>query len=310
MIGPLSALSGIGTTIVGIGEAIAAFASLLTGPVIAAILAIIGTIYFMYKAFFDTNSALYKFMENNKIFAIIIKTLMGPVFGLVGLITDISRGTLTWGKAFDYLGGILQGLSGPFGVVIGAIRAMIMIFTQKNSPALYEMPEHLAAGFTKFANVITSLAVPALNMFLAPLKLFGSIMSGVWSGIGTIVSATSQLFGKDNVVGIKATFDAVETLATTTAKITPDNMMNVKQLTAEVQKFNTELQIMAVVTASEPLMNLVKAIKGQINAMTDGTKDKTIILKVGEREFGKIVLDTINKKGNIDTAVKSTSTVT
>jgi hypothetical protein len=42
----------------------------------------------------------------------------------------------------------------------------------------------------------------------------------------------------------------------------------------------------------------------------EGTKDKTIVLKVGEREMGKIVLDTINRKGNIDTAVKSTSTVT
>jgi hypothetical protein len=137
-----------------------------------------------------------------------------------------------------------------------------------------------------------------------------TINNGSIASLGGIVGATSSLFGKENVVGIKANFDATEALGTTAAKITPDSMTNVKQLAAEVQKFNMELKTMATVTASEPLMNLVKAITGQTNAMTDGTKDKTIVLKVGEREFGKIVLDTINKKGNIDTAVKSTSTVT
>ena len=176
----------------------------------------------------------------------------------------------------------------------------------RNSPSFQEMADHLSVGFTRFANVITSLAIPALNMFLAPLRMVGSIMSGVWSGISTIVGATSQLFGKENVVGIKANFDATEMLATTAAKITPDSMTNVKQLAAEVQKFNMELKTMATVAASEPLENLAKAISATNQQITNQVGK--VVLE--GREIGKFILDTFNKKGNIDTVVKSTSTVT
>jgi len=290
--------------------------------IIIPIIAVVGALYLIYKAFFDGKNAVTEFLDKYEAFRYILYLAAIPIFVIIGafkllgfILTGFYEYVLTpIGHFLMFLGGLfldLVALANPFFKALNdGFGSLLKVLHIKNSPALYEMADYLSAGFTKFANVITSLAVPALNMFLAPLKLFGSIMSGVWSGVSKVIGATSQLFGKENVVGIKANFDGTEALGTAAAKITPDSMTNVKQLAAEVQKFNMELKTMAVITASEPLMNLVKAITGQTNAMTDGTKDKTIVLKVGEREFGKIVLDTINRKGNIDTAVKSTSTVT
>ena len=315
IIGGVFALLGqaipvIGVVFEAIGVALMSVGSALTGPVLAAILAVVGGFYLAYKAFFDTNSALYKFLETNSYLKFVLGAMLAPFIMIIGAIKGMYLIVTDMDNAWKHLRENLIYISPLFTGIAKALEYFGIIAHTENSPKLYTLAEHMAAGFSKFANVITSLAIPALNMFLAPLRMVGSIMSGVWSGISTIVGATSSLFGKENVVGIKANFDATEALATTAAKITPDSMTNVKQLAAEVQKFNMELKTMATVTASEPLMNLVKAITGQTNAMTDGTKDKTIVLKVGEREFGKIVLDIINKKGNIDTAVKSTSTVT
>jgi hypothetical protein len=300
----------IGGALEAIGTAISAFGAALSGPVLAAILAVVGGFYLAYKAFFDTNSALYKFLETNSYLKFVLGAMLLPFIMIIGAIKGVYSIVTDMDNAWKHLRESLIYISPLILGIVKALEYFGVIAHTENSPKLYTLADHMAAGFSKFANVITSLAIPALNMFLAPLRMVGSIMSGVWSGISTIVGATSSLFGKENVVGIKANFDATEALATTAAKITPDSMTNVKQLAAEVQKFNMELKTMAIVTASEPLMNLVKAITGQTNAMTDGTKDKTIVFKVGEREFGKIVLDTINRKGNIDTAVKSTSTVT
>jgi len=308
------AFTSIGTIIFSIGEGIAAIAASIaalgTGPIIAIIVAIVGAFYLAYKAFFDTNSALYKFLETNSYLKFVLGAMLLPFIMIIGAIKGVYSIVTDMDNAWKHLRENLIYISPLILGIVKALEYFGVIAHTENSPKLYTLADHMAAGFTRFANVITSLAIPALNMFLSPLKLVGSIMSGVWSGISTIVGATSSLFGKENVVGIKANFDATESLATAAAKITPDSMTNVKQLAAEVQKFNMELKTMATVTASEPLMNLVKAITGQTNAVTEGSKDKTIILKVGEREFGKVVLDTLNKKGNIDTVVKSTSTNT
>jgi hypothetical protein len=291
--------------------------------VIVPIAAAIGLMYLLYKAFFDGKNAVTEFLDKYEAFRTILYLIAAfsvyPLIAAFKILGSVLTGIYDYvltpvGHFLMWIGrGLLYvvALANPFFKAINdGFASFLKLLHLRNSPALYEMPLFLAEGFRTFANVIISLVVPALNILMAPLKTIGSLMSGVFHAISSIFGSTSQLFGKENVVGIKANFDATEALATTAAKITPDSMTNVKQLAAEVQKFNMELKTMATVTASEPLMNLVKAITGQTNAVTDGTKDKTIVLKVGEREFGKIVLDTINKKGNIDTAVKSTSTVT
>jgi len=332
-IGPLSSLASVGTTLVSIGETMAALSAIGTGPIIAAIIVILSGIALMYKAFYDTNSELYKFIQKYEILASILKNLFAPLYAITGFFTELSRGTLTFSKAFEFFTYSLQAnpliaaviiplriindffdklrstvekTTKPIEVFNGVLKEYGIVAHQANSPELYTLADYMAAGFKNFANVITSLAIPALNMLMAPLRMIGSIMSGVWSGISTIVGATSQLFGKDNVVGIKANFDATEMLATTAAKITPDSMTNVKQLAAEVQKFNMELKTMATVAASEPLENLAKAISATNQQVTNQVGK--VILE--GREIGKFILDTFNKKGNIDTVVKSTSTVT
>jgi hypothetical protein len=63
---------------------------------------------------------------------------------------------------------------------------------------------------------------------------------------------------------------------------------------------------MATVAASEPLENLAKAISATNQQITNQVGK--VILE--GREVGKFILDTFNKKGNIDTVVKSTSTNT
>lgn len=293
----------VGGTIAKIGIVIsefgAAIAALGTGPIIAIILAILSSILLVYKAFFDTKSVIYEFIHQWPLLTALVQNFAGPLYTIVGIFTEFSRGTLTLDRYLHYLMESLPVISSLF-------RIFSALLHEKKSPELYTLADYMAAGFKNFANVITSLAIPALNMFLAPLRMVGSLMSGVWSGISTIVGATSQLFGKDNVVGIKANFDATEMLATTAAKITPDSMTNVKQLAAEVQKFNMELKTMATVAASEPLENLAKAISATNQQITNQVGK--VVLE--GREVGKFVLDTINKKGNIDTAVKSTSTVT
>jgi hypothetical protein len=222
-----------------------------------------------------------------------------PFTEFVEKLYEFHKGSLKILETSNSLGELISSLGKNF-------EKLGKILHTKNSPELYTLADYMAAGFTKFAEVIKSLAIPALNMFMAPLKIIGSLMSGVWSGISTIVGATSQLFGKENVVGIKANFDATEMLATTAAKITPDSMTNVKQLAAEVQKFNMELKTMATVAASEPLENLAKAISATNQQITNQVGK--VILE--GREVGKFILDTFNKKGNIDTVVKSTSTNT
>jgi hypothetical protein len=325
--------AGASLSLSGLSASITAF--LTTNPVGWVLLAV-AALVLLYKAFYDNDSAMAKFLDKWPLLKIYLIFVFSPLIFLISLIqrliqfigwatdgiskwldrlikgsevlTKISEVLNKFSTGLKYFSDILLGIVslGTLGNITDSFDKLIKLMTKKNSPALYEIADYIAAGFKNFANVITSLAIPALNMFMAPLRIIGSLMSGVWSGISTIVGATSQLFGKDNVVGIKANFDATEMLATTAAKITPDSMTNVKQLAAEVQKFNMELKTMATVTASEPLMNLVKAISATNQQMA--SQIGKVVLE--GREIGKFVLDTINKKGNIDTAVKSTSTVT
>ena len=154
----------------------------------------------------------------------------------------------------------------------------------KNSPALYEMPEYLAAGFSKLAHVLISMVKPALEALASPLKTIGSIMSKVFH------------YASDTV-------DSSSTVAT---KITPEIANNVKQVTEQIEKFNMELKNTAIIVASEPLENLAKAI----NATNQQITNQVGKVLLEGREIGKFVLDTVNRKGNIDTVVKSVSTIT
>jgi hypothetical protein len=298
-----------GTIAGGITSLGAAIAGVLTGPVIAAIAVIVAAIGFVYTAFFNTNSSLYKFMENNKILASIIKIVLGPIFGLVGLFHDLYKGTLTTAKAFDYLLGILQYINPIFYFAVGALRALITVLTQKNSPALHEMGDVLASSFSKFANVLISLVKPALDLITLPLRTVGSLMSGLLKGVDAGMDWIASKFSGENVVGIKMNVDSTTELAKASSSVTPENINTVKQIASEVQKFNMELKTMATITASEPLEKLVKAITGQTNAIVDNA-EQAIILKVGDLEIGRVIGNFITRKGNIDTIVKSVSSLT
>ena len=312
-------VQGIGTALTAVGTAM----GVTVGWVIAAIAAILGIFYIIYEVFFNTDRWFTDMWKKWR--------TLDEIDWLIGKFNDLKNAINNFMKAanlrnspsfqemadhlaagFTKFANVITSLAVPaLNMFLAPLRIVGSIMSSVwsgISTIVGATSSHLAAGFTKFANVITSLAIPALNMLMAPLRLIGSIMSGVWSGISTIIGATSSLFGKENVVGIKANFDATEALATTAAKITPDSMTNVKQLAAEVQKFNMELKTMTTIAASEPLDKLAKAIAGQANSIADSAQ--TLILKVGDIEIGRVIGNFLNRKGNIDTAVKSTSTVT
>ena len=294
-----------------ISKGIAAIVAGGAASIIAFITAIITWGYVFYNMYqYFINGVESEFIHMYKNIATVIQFFIEDFMEIFGSLTKffdgVIHGTLTFSEGLKSLAhafNLAMSYFDPFNFQLMLFNKLVHI---TDSPVLYDMANYMAAGFRNFANVITSLAIPALTMFLAPLRMVGSIMSGVWSGISTIVGATSSLFGKENVVGIKANFDATESLATTAAKITPDSMTNVKQLAAEVQKFNMELKTMTTIAASEPLEKLAKAI----NATNQQITNQVGKIMLEGREVGKFVLDTINKKGNIDTAVKSTSTVT
>jgi hypothetical protein len=247
-------------------------------------------------------------------------------------------------KNFDTFGKYLLLILGPIGLVIIAIKLLYDYFTKSGSPKFYEMPRYIAEGFLIFAQALIK-AIPAvyaiagavLIIAVSMIGLFYSVLSltvtlpffalALLSVIPAMMAFTaasvamSVLGGNmlekilssvtpERSVGLKIVTESLYKLTETSTKLTPANVKNVKDLVDEVERYNLQLLASTVINISAPIKELIGAITGQTNAVMEGTKDKTIVLKVGEREMGKIILDTINRKGNIDTAVKSTSTVT
>ncbi len=309
-LGPLSSLVvpfvAVGKAIAGIGATLTALSTL---ALVGWIIAIVAALGLVYKAFFDTESVVYKFVHQSEILSTVLKILLGPFIAVVGFFTELSRGTLTLAKSFDYLIAVFQYMSLPIFAVVTAVRALIAAFTQKNSPAMYEMPEVLSSSFGKFANVLINLVKPALDLITLPLRTVGSLMSGLFKGVSAGMDWISSKFSGENVAGIKMNVDSTTELAKASSSVTPENINTVKQIASEVQKFNMELKTMATITASEPLEKLVKAITGQTNAIVDNA-EQAIILKVGDLEIGRVIGNFITRKGNIDTIVKSVSSLT
>jgi hypothetical protein len=245
---------------------------------------------------------------------------------------------------FDKFGKIILFILGPIGWLIIGIKLLYDYFTKSGSPKFYEMPRYIAEGFMIFAQALLK-AIPAvyaiagavLIIAVSMIALFYSVLSltvtlpffalALLSVIPAMMAFTaasvamSVLGGNmlekilssvtpERSVGLKIVTESLHKLTETSTKLTPANVKNVKDLVDEVERYNLQLLASTVINISAPIKELIGAITGQTNAVMEGTKDKTIVLKVGEREMGKIVLDTINRKGNIDTAVKSTSTVT
>ena len=73
-------------------------------------------------------------------------------------------------------------------------------------------------------------------------------------------------------------------------------------MTKQVSQLTTELNAMAMVAASEPLMELVKAITQQ--TQTIDKKETTVVMKVDGRQLASVNIGNINEYGGGNVVVK------
>lgn len=232
---------------------------------------------------------------------------IAPVAAAIGpLLLPLGASILLFGSA---IGVAAAGVS----LILSSMSSLVDSFTSffKIITDGYEILPSLASSVFLLSGALISLSIAGLGVF-SIATAFGMLTAGVVSLATALalisadkllaVSDIAKGLGEvsiDKSVAFKASMDSLEGAVVKISTIPPETMTNIVEFVRRISEVTTTGAVAAAniaQTQTNPVANTGFANARQSSAASNIAAEREIVLKIGEREFARAVINILNKE--------------